>query len=87
MAPSSEPVMPKKNNYNPKRLERHLKYLDEKIEGYLQELDDHDQIESPDRKPDAKEIEERIENKGTVLCLTIPHWHYKLSVGELICQG
>jgi len=26
-------------------------------------------------------------NKGTVLCLTIPHWHYKLSVGELICQG
>ena len=77
----------KKNNYNPKRLERHLKYLDEKIEGYLQELDDHDQIESPDRKPDAKEIEERIENKGTVLCLTIPHWYYKLSVREFICQG
>ena len=27
------------------------------------------------------------ENKGTVLCLTIPYRHYKLSVGELICQG
>ena len=25
--------------------------------------------------------------QGTVLCLTIPHRHYKLSVGELICQG
>ena len=51
----------KKNNYNPKKLERHLKSLDEKIEGYLKELDDHDQIESPDRKPDAKEIKERIQ--------------------------
>ena len=51
----------KKNNYSSKKLERHLQYLDEKIEGYLQELDDHDQIESPDRKLDAKEIEERIQ--------------------------
>jgi transposase len=51
----------KKNNYNTKKLERHLKYLDEKIEGYLKELDDHDQIESPDRKPDAKTIKERIQ--------------------------
>jgi len=51
----------KKNNYNSKKLERHLKYLDEKIEGYLQELDDHDQLESPDHLPDAKEIEERIQ--------------------------
>jgi len=51
----------KKNNYNLKKLERHLKYLDEKIEGYLKELDDHDQIESPDRQPDAKEIKERIQ--------------------------
>ena len=51
----------KKNNYNPKKLERHLRYLDEKIEGYLQELDDHDRIESPDRQPDAREITERIQ--------------------------
>jgi transposase len=51
----------KKNNYSTKKLERHLKYLDEKIEGYLQELDDHDQIESPDRKPNTKEITERIQ--------------------------
>jgi len=51
----------KKNNYNLKKLARHLKYLDEKIEGYLKELDDHDQIESPDRQPDAREITERIQ--------------------------
>ncbi len=51
----------KKNNYNLKKLVRHLKYLDEKIEGYLKELDDHDQIESSNRQPDAKEITERIQ--------------------------
>jgi len=51
----------KKNNYSTKKLERHLKYLDEKIEGYLKELDDHDQIESPDRQPDANTIKERIQ--------------------------
>jgi len=51
----------KKNNYNTKKLERHLKHLDEKIEGYLQELDDHDKLESPDRQPEAREITERIQ--------------------------
>ena len=51
----------KKNNYNTKKLERHLKHLDEKIEGYLQELDDHDQIESSNHQPEAKEITERIQ--------------------------
>jgi len=51
----------KKNNYNTKKLEQHLKHLDEKIEGYLQELDDHDRIESPDHQPDAREITERIQ--------------------------
>src|SRR4030042_302814 len=51
----------KKNNYSTKKLARHLKYLDEKIEGYLQELDHHDQLEAPDRKLDAKKIEERIQ--------------------------
>ncbi|PIX34876.1 MAG: DDE transposase, partial [Candidatus Infernicultor aquiphilus] len=51
----------KKNNYSSKKLARHLQYLDEKIEGYLKELDHHDQLESPDRQPDVKEIEERIQ--------------------------
>jgi len=50
----------KKNNYNSKKLKRNLKYLDEKIESYLHKLDHQDKLESPDRKPDAKEIMERI---------------------------
>ena len=50
----------KKNNYNSKKLKRNLKYLNKKIEGYLNELDNQDKLESPDRKPDAKEIAERI---------------------------
>ena len=49
------------NQLNLKKLARHLKYLDEKIEGYLKELDDHDQIESSNHQPDAKEIRERIQ--------------------------
>ena len=50
----------KKNNYSQKKLERHLKYLDEKIAGFLQELDECDQLESHDRKPDVREIREKI---------------------------
>ena len=51
----------KKNNYNLKKLERHLKYLNEKIESYLQELDHHDRAEASLKKPDAKAIKERIQ--------------------------
>ena len=51
----------KKNNYNLKKLERHLKYLDEKIENYIQELDHHDMAEASLKKPDAKAIKERIQ--------------------------
>jgi len=51
----------KKNNYNTKKLERHLKYLDEKIENYIQELDHHDMAEASLKKPDAKAIAERIQ--------------------------
>jgi len=51
----------KKNNYNSKKLERHLKYLDEKIEGYLKELDHHDSAEASLEKPDVNTITERIQ--------------------------
>ena len=51
----------KKNNYNTKKLERHLKYLDEKIESYIQELDHHDMAEASLKKPDAHTIKERIQ--------------------------
>ena len=51
----------KKNNYKSKKLERHLKYLDEKIEGYLKELDHHDSAEASLEKPDVNTITERIQ--------------------------
>ena len=51
-----------------------------------------DHIQPDDIKIKAKILKSILHeiallNKGTVLCLTIPHRHYKLSVGELICQG
>jgi len=51
----------KKNNYNTKKLKRHLKYLDEKIEKYMQELDHHDITEASLEKPDVNTIKERIQ--------------------------
>ena len=51
----------KKNNYSTKKLERHLKYLDEKIENYIQELDHHDMAEASLEKPDVNTIKERIQ--------------------------
>lgn len=50
----------KRNNYNAKKLERHIKYIDEKIENYMRELDEGDTTETCDRKPDASEIKERL---------------------------
>jgi len=50
----------KKNNYNTKKLKRNIRYLDKKIEDYLNKLDHQDKLESSDRKPDTKEIIERI---------------------------
>lgn len=50
----------KRNNYSAKKLERHIKYIDEKIDKYIQELDEGDIAEGHDRKPTAGEIKERI---------------------------
>ena len=58
----------KRNNYSAKKLERHIKYIDEKIDKYMQELDEGDVAEVIDRKPTAEEIKERLkelrERKG-----------------------
>jgi transposase len=51
----------KRNNYSAKKLDRHIKYIDEKIDTYLKELEEGDQVEACDRRPDAKEIEKRIQ--------------------------
>jgi radical SAM protein with 4Fe4S-binding SPASM domain len=51
----------KKNNYNPKKIERHLKYIAEKTEEYLQEMDRLDQSENqPEKVKDVKEKLERL---------------------------
>ena len=48
----------KKNNYNPKKVERHLKYIEEKTNEYLNQLDKNDQSENPIK---IKSISEKIE--------------------------
>ncbi|MDD4803296.1 MAG: transposase [Syntrophomonas sp.] len=50
----------KRNNYNEKKLKRHLKYIDEKIEQYMNELEAGDQAEAGTHKPTAEEIKQRI---------------------------
>lgn len=44
----------KKNNYNSKKITRHLKYIEEKSNGYLAELDRLDAEESPEKIADIK---------------------------------
>jgi len=51
----------KKNNFSKKKLERHKKYIDEKIDRYLDELDKNDALEKEDRQPSTEELEKRIE--------------------------
>jgi transposase len=51
----------KRNNFSQKKIQRHLKYIDEKINGYLNELDSNDQEEADIHVPNAEEIQKRIE--------------------------
>ena len=48
----------KKKNYNPKKVERHLKYIEEKTNEYLNQLDKNDRSETPIK---IKSISEKIE--------------------------
>lgn len=50
----------KRNNFSKKKLDRHVNYIDKKIDKYLDDLDEADALEECDRKPDAKEIKKRI---------------------------
>ncbi len=47
----------KKNNYNPKKIERHLQYIEEKTNEYIQQLDENDATENPIK---VKEVIEKI---------------------------
>ena len=51
----------KRNNFNQKKIQRHLKYIDEKINHYLNELDSNDKDEAEIHVPSAEEIKQRIE--------------------------
>lgn len=51
----------KRNNFSQKKIQRHLKYIDEKINNYLNELDSNDQDEADIHVPSAEEIQQRIE--------------------------
>ena len=51
----------KRSNFNQKKIQRHLKYIDEKINRYLSELDSNDQDEADIHVPTAEEIRQRIE--------------------------
>jgi transposase len=54
----------KKNNYSPKKIERHLAYIEEKTNEYLRELDANDESESPVKIHQIKEKIVRLkENK------------------------
>lgn len=52
----------KRNNFGAKKLDRHIKYINEKIEEYIQALDNTDKEEEPvDRKISAEKIRKKIE--------------------------
>jgi transposase len=50
----------KKNNHSAKKLQRHIKHINEKIDKYLQDLDEGDMDEGHVRQPGAEEIKERL---------------------------
>ena len=47
----------KKNNYNAKKIERHLAYIEEKTNEYLAELDSHDMQEQSEK---VTQVQEKI---------------------------
>jgi transposase len=50
----------KRNNFSEKSLNRKLKYIDEKLEEYMSELDKNDENEVSSRVPDKEEIKNRV---------------------------
>lgn len=50
----------KKNNFNKKKIKRHLAYIDERIDEYMNALDKADEAESELSVPDAAELMRRV---------------------------
>lgn len=56
-------VNSKKNNYNQKKIDRHLKRIDDKIEEYLQQLEQEDKKENKEKKIKVKQCLEELETR------------------------
>lgn len=56
-------VNAKKNNFNEKKIETQLIYIDQKINQYIQDMDAHDKGEHGDRKIDTVKIKSQIEKQ------------------------
>jgi transposase len=50
----------KKNNFSKKTLDRKIKYIDEKLEEYMSEIEKNDHNEINSRTPDKEEIKDRV---------------------------
>ena len=56
-------VNSKKNNYNKKKIERHLAYIDNKIRLYFEEMDENDKKEKGDKQQlKASQVKEKIKD-------------------------
>jgi len=56
-------VNSKKNNYNQKKIDRHLKYINDKIDQYLKELEKQDNKEKPDKILEVNQCLEELEER------------------------
>jgi transposase len=56
-------VNAKKNNFNEKKIDAQLTYIDQKINQYIHDMDAHDQDEHGDQKIDTKKIKSQIEKQ------------------------
>ena len=54
-------VNSKKNNYNQKKIDRHLKYIDDKIDDYLKQLEEEDKKENKEKKIKVKQCLQEME--------------------------
>lgn len=56
-------VNAKKNNFNARKIDAQLIYIDQKINQYMHDMDAHDHDEHGDRKIDTKKIKSQIEKQ------------------------
>lgn len=56
-------VNSKKNNYNQQKIQRHLNYIDQKVDEYLKELDENDNKEQGERKLKVIECLQQLEQR------------------------